>query len=57
MARYATTTSAAPLAIAAAAWSNTPIDPPPPYGTREEKAISWKPTERTSSVSLTGSMV
>jgi hypothetical protein len=57
MARYATTTLAAPLAIADAACRRTPMDPPPPYGTRLDQAISEKPVERTSSVSSTGSTV
>jgi hypothetical protein len=57
IARYATTTSAAPDAIAAAACSSTPIEPPPPYGTRDDQPMPSKPTDRMSSVSSTGSTV
>src|SRR3984957_4024529 len=57
MARYTTTTSAMPAATAAAAWRSTPWEPPPPYGTRLEKLISWIPRVRTSSVSPTGPTV
>ena len=33
------------------------MEPPPPYGTRLDHVISSKPTERTNSVSSTGSTV
>ena len=57
IARYTTTTRAAPEATAAAACRSTPWEPPPPYGTRLDHPICGAPMARTSSVSSTGSIV
>src|SRR3954470_21433055 len=57
IARYTTTTSAAPDAIASAAAVSVPIDPPPPYGIRAQNLARSNPADRTTSVSSEGSTV